>query len=175
MIDSGEGSIIRRRFFRGKLTLVGFGPMSCTCGEPIRLPPLGVTIQGASVATFEEHAPWNGLDFFHEQAFALLPEAWWRKFLLAKRIMTNEPQAIEVEVVEIDGAAPPAKVEHQEQAPQQWQNWQGRIRKLDSRWWPLWVLLGAIGVVLLLTVGLVIGIVFVIVQILGTILRAIFR
>ncbi len=89
--------------------------------------------------------------------------------------MTNEPQAIEVEVVAIDGAAPPAKVEHQEQAPQQWQSWQGRIRKLDSRWWPLWVLLGAIGVVLLLTVGLVLGIVFVIVQILGTILRAIFR
>ena len=89
--------------------------------------------------------------------------------------MTQESQAIEVEVVEIDGAAPPAKVEAQEQAPRQWQNWQGRIRTLDARWWPLWVLLGAIGVVLLLTVGLVIGIVFVILQILGALLRAIFR
>lgn len=89
--------------------------------------------------------------------------------------MTQESQAIEVEVVEIDGAAPPAKVEPQEQAPRQWQNWQGRIRTLDARWWPLWVLLGAIGVVLLLTVGLVIGIVFVILQILGALLRAIFR
>lgn len=88
--------------------------------------------------------------------------------------MTQEPQAIEVEVVEIDGAAPPAKMERQEEAPRQWQNWQGRIRKLDSRWWPLWVLLGAIGVVLILTVGLVVGIVFVIWRILSGIVRAIF-
>ena len=89
--------------------------------------------------------------------------------------MTQESQAIEVEVVEIDGAAPPAKVEPQEQAPRQWQNWQGRIRTLDSRWWPLWVLLGGIAVVLMLTVGLVIGFVFVIFRILGGILRALFR
>ena len=88
--------------------------------------------------------------------------------------MTQESQAIEVEVIEIDGAAPPAKVDRQEQAPRQWQNWQGRIRKLDSRWWPLWVLLGAIGVVLLLTLGLVLGIVFVIFRILSAILQAIF-
>lgn len=92
--------------------------------------------------------------------------------------MTNEPQAIEVEVVEIDGAAPLAKVESQEGRPrpwQDWQNWQGRVRQLDSRWWPLWVLLGVIVVGLVLTVGLVIGIVFVISRILGGILRAIFR
>ena len=92
--------------------------------------------------------------------------------------MTNEPQAIEVEVVEIDGAVPLAKVDSQKETPrsrQDWQNWQGRVRQLDSRWWPLWVLLGAIAVVLLLTVGLVIGIVFVIFRILGGILRAIFR
>ena len=88
--------------------------------------------------------------------------------------MTQEPQAIEVEVVEIDGAAPPAKVERQAEAPRQWQNLQGRIRKLDSRWWPLWVLLGAIGVVLILTVGLAVGIVFVIWRILSGIVRAIF-
>lgn len=92
--------------------------------------------------------------------------------------MTNEPQAIEVEVVEIDGAVPLAKVESQEGTPrsrQDWQNWQGRVRQLDSRWWPLWVLLGVIAVGLVLTVGLVIGIVFVISRILGGILRAIFR
>ncbi len=90
--------------------------------------------------------------------------------------MTQEPQAIEVEVVEIDGAAPPVRVERaRETQRQNWQNWQGRIRKLDSRWWPLWVVLGAIGVVLLLTVGLVVGVVFVIFQILSAILRAIFR
>lgn len=91
--------------------------------------------------------------------------------------MTNEPQAIEVEVVAIDGVAPPAKTESREATPRQWQdwqNWQGRIRQLDSRWWPLWVFLGVIAVALLLTVGLVIGIVFVIFRILGGILRAIF-
>jgi hypothetical protein len=94
--------------------------------------------------------------------------------------MTTEPQAIEVEVVEIDGAAPPATVERQPESPQrqqwhEWQNWQGQIRKLDSRWWPLWVFLGVIAVALLLTVGLVVGFVFVIFRILGGILRAIFR
>ncbi len=90
--------------------------------------------------------------------------------------MTNEPQAIEVEVVEIDGAAVPAKVKNLEQAPRQdWQKWQGRVRQLDSRWWPLWVFLGVIAVGLVLTVGLVIGGLFVIFRILGAILRAVFR
>ena len=94
--------------------------------------------------------------------------------------MTKESQAIEVEVVEIDGTAPPVKFEAQEKsAPQRqwqdWQQWQGRIRTLDSRWWPLWVLLGAVAVVLMLTVGLVVGIVFLIFQVVAGILRAIFR
>ncbi len=92
--------------------------------------------------------------------------------------MTNEPQAIEVEVVEIDGAAPPAKVEASEEAPRQrreWQQWQGRIRTLDSRWWPLWVFLGIIAVTLLLTVGVVVGIVFMIFRVLSGLIRAIFR
>ncbi len=90
--------------------------------------------------------------------------------------MTNEPQAIEVEVVEIDGVAPVVKPESQEQPPRQrqdWQHWQGRIRKLDSRWWPLWVVLGVIAVGLLLTVGLVVGIVFVIFGVVVRILRAV--
>ena len=91
--------------------------------------------------------------------------------------MTTPSQAIEVEVVEIDGAAPPAKFETPEaSAPRSsWQmDWQGRARKLDSRWWPLWVLLGAVAVVLLLTVGLVLGIIFVIFRILRGLIRAIF-
>ena len=86
--------------------------------------------------------------------------------------------AIEVEVVEIDGAAPPAKsAAPVESAPRQsWQvNWQGRARKLDSRWWPLWVLLGAVAVVLLLTVGLVLAIIFVIFSLLRGLVRAVSR
>lgn len=92
--------------------------------------------------------------------------------------MTTPSQAIEVEVVEIDGAAPSPKFEPREDAPrrQPWQlNWRGRALKLDSRWWPLWVLLGAVAVVLLLTVGLVLGVLFVIFGILRGIIRALFR
>ncbi len=88
--------------------------------------------------------------------------------------MTNEPQAIEVEVLEIDGAAPPAKVETGgESRPRQpWENWQGRVRQLDARWWPLWVFLGIIAVALLLTVGVVLGVIFLIFRIIRGILRA---
>lgn len=96
-------------------------------------------------------------------------------------MMTAEPQAIEVEVVEIDGAAPLAMTGRREEFPRPpqepppvWQHWQGRIRTLDARWWPLWVALGLVAVVLLLTVGLVIGVVYVIFRIIGSILRAIF-
>lgn len=97
--------------------------------------------------------------------------------------MTHDPQSIEVEVVEIDGAAPPARYhprdEPQAQPRPQWQDWQqqwqGRVRTLDSRWWPLWVVLGAIAVVLLLTFGLVIAVVFLIFRIISGFFRAIFH
>jgi len=45
---------------------------------------------------------------------------------------------------------------------------------LDSRWWPLWVFLGIIGVAILMTVGVVIGVIFVIFRIIKAILNAIF-
>ena len=92
-------------------------------------------------------------------------------------IMEKESQAIEVEVVEIDGVAPvPAATQeestgHSRQSWQDWQNWQGRVRKLDMRWLPLWIVLGAILLVLLLTVGLAIAIVFAIFRIIANILR----
>lgn len=87
--------------------------------------------------------------------------------------MTDEPQAIEVEVLEIDGAAPPAKVETggESQTRQPWDNWQGRVRQLDSRWWPLWVVLGTIALVLMLTVGVVLGAIFLIFRIIRGFLR----
>ncbi len=89
--------------------------------------------------------------------------------------MTDEPQAIEVEVLEIDGAAPPAKVESggESQSRQPWEKWQGRVRQLDARWWPLWVFLGIIAVALLLTVGVVLGVIFLIFRIIRGFLRAI--
>ena len=68
----------------------------------------------------------------------------------------NDP--IEVEVLEIDGAAPmPAEPSEPAQDPSWQKAWQGKVRTLDMRWWPLWVILGIAGVMLLLTVGLVVG------------------
>jgi len=87
--------------------------------------------------------------------------------------MTDEPQAIEVEVLEIDGAAPPAQVEtgREAQSRQPWENWQGRVRQLDARWWPLWLFLGIIALALMLTVGVVLGVIFLIFRIIRGFLR----
>lgn len=94
--------------------------------------------------------------------------------------MTQEPQAIEVEVVEIDEATPPARTADRDESPpgqtgNDWQQWQGRVRQLDARWWPLWVVLGAVAVALLLTVGVFLGVLFLIFRVIRGILRAIFR
>lgn len=90
--------------------------------------------------------------------------------------MTKETTEIEVEVLEIDGVAPAPPMENpQSQADwQDWRQWGGRVRRLDSRWWPLWVVLGLIALVLALTVGLVLGVVFLIFRIIGKIIRAVF-
>jgi len=77
----------------------------------------------------------------------------------------KESQAIEMEVLEIDGVVPAVKAERPpEGARPPWEKWQGRLRKLDRRWWPLWVLLGMVLLFLALTVGVVFGIVFVILR-----------
>ena len=89
---------------------------------------------------------------------------------------TRETEAIEVEVVEVDGIVQSSRSKPEEEArPQQdWRQWQGRVRTLDSRWWPLWVALGVIAVLLMLTVGVVVAVVFVIFRILIAIKRALF-
>ena len=93
--------------------------------------------------------------------------------------MTKEATEIEVEVVEIDGVTPvvpqPRAGETRPQGNwQDWRQWQGKVRTLDSRWWPLWVFLGIIALALFLTVGLVLAVIFLIVRIFLQILRAIF-
>ncbi len=92
--------------------------------------------------------------------------------------MTQESQAIEVEVVQIDGVAPPARAadapeRNARQQPRQ--NWQGRIRRFDGRWWPLWVVLAVVAVFLILTVGLVIGAIYLVLRIIGKVIRWITR
>jgi hypothetical protein len=94
--------------------------------------------------------------------------------------MTRESTDIEVEVVEIDGVAPAAPEPVADHNPprndwREWRQYSGRIRRLDSRWWPLWVILGIVGLALFLTVGLLIGVVFLIVGLLVKLLRAILR
>lgn len=88
----------------------------------------------------------------------------------------NDSQAIEVEVLEVDGVTVPPRPEV-EDAPRQdapWRQWQGQITRLDSRWWPLWVILGVLAVGLLLTFGLVIGVIYLIFRILAAMGRALF-
>lgn len=99
--------------------------------------------------------------------------------MLTHARMNQESSEIEVEVVEIDGVAPiitPETARHD--APQRgdwqdWHQWRGQVRSLDSRWWPLWVILGIIAISLLLTVGLVIGVIILIVRLCLKIIRAI--
>ncbi len=95
--------------------------------------------------------------------------------------MTQDATEIEVEVVEIDGVAPasPQQSHSAEENPRRssadWRQWQGRVTRLDSRWWPLWVVLGIIALALLLTVGVVIGAILLVFRILQALVRAIQR
>ncbi|OYU43347.1 MAG: hypothetical protein CFE44_18910 [Burkholderiales bacterium PBB4] len=86
----------------------------------------------------------------------------------------NEP--IEMEVLAIDDAAPPhPKPETQPEPDPAWRQWQGRVKRLDARWWPLWVVLGVIVVFLVLTVGVVFGAILLIVKIVSGIIGGIVR
>ena len=94
--------------------------------------------------------------------------------------MTKEATEIEVEVVEIDGVAPiapqaPAGGSRPQKPWQDWRKWTGKVRTLDSRWWPLWTILGIIAVVLLLTAGLLLAVVFLVVRLFIRIAQAILR
>ena len=80
----------------------------------------------------------------------------------------NEAVTVEVEVTEVDGVRVDAGTASPEtgsrtkpgSGPAAWAGWRGSVRSLDSRWWPLWVLLGIIVVVLALTVGLALAAVY---------------
>ena len=83
------------------------------------------------------------------------------------------PDTIEAEVLEIDGS-PPANPPEPEAAPRRddpWQAMRGRVIKLDRRWWPLWVLLGIVALVLALTVGVVVAAVVIVLKLIGGVLR----
>lgn len=98
--------------------------------------------------------------------------------LHARRIVIpQEPQEIEVDVVEVDGipVEPRPQANHNEHTANtpQWQKWAGRARQLPAFWWPVWVLLGIIGVALLLTVGLVVAVIYAVFHLIQRVIRSI--
>jgi len=81
-----------------------------------------------------------------------------------------------MEVLAIDDAAPPhPKPESTPEPDPAWRQWQGRVKQLDARWWPLWVVLGVIVVFLVLTLGVVFGAILLIAKIARGILGGIGR
>ena len=96
--------------------------------------------------------------------------------------MTEEPTTIEVEVLEIDGQPAPPAAESRQKPPQggrwpqgagHWRGWSASLSRLDRRWWPLWVLLALVGVVLLVIVGLVAACVWIVFAFARALLRAV--
>lgn len=87
----------------------------------------------------------------------------------------NDP--IEVEVLEVDGVAPQPPVDETppEQSRSWQQGWQGRVKQLDMRWWPLWVILGVIALGLLLTVGVIVGVLLLVVKVIGGLVGSLLR
>ena len=79
--------------------------------------------------------------------------------------MSGSEQTIEAEVVEIDGIAVEPKSVRKESAKgapwAQWGNFQGRVKRLDARWMPLWIVLGFIALVAFVAIGMVAAVLFV--------------
>ena len=120
--------------------------------------------------------PLEGRGFFPVQTIRVATRGIGVKIACVLHDTKNDTQAIEVEVLEVDGITVPPRPEV-EDAPRQdapWRHWQGQITRLDSRWWPLWVILGVFAVGLLLTVGLVIGVIYLFLRALAALGRAIF-
>jgi hypothetical protein len=90
----------------------------------------------------------------------------------------NEP-TIEAEVVEIDGVSVEPKPVREESAKgtpwAQWGTWQGRVKQLDARWWPLWIILGFMALVMFVAIGMVAVVLFVTYRIFAGLLNGIAR
>lgn len=97
---------------------------------------------------------------------------------------SDPPVTLEVEVTEIDGitrTTPPPEqppshgnVRPADPAEGTWSRAGRYVRTLDARWWPLWIFLGAIALVLALTVGLALAVVFLIFRAIVAVARWIF-
>ncbi|MBK1827192.1 hypothetical protein [Haloferula rosea] len=81
------------------------------------------------------------------------------------------PETLEAEVIEIDGKAP-EPAENRSSSESYSERARQMVFQLDRRWWPLWLVLGVVAVALLLTVGVVVGVFFLIVTMVKRILLA---
>jgi hypothetical protein len=100
----------------------------------------------------------------------------------------NHQPAIEVEVVEIDGATPPPArpasdalarddAQDESRSGQSWTNWQrwpGQARMLHPAWWPVLIIGGGILLALFLTIGLCAAVLLLFYRIIRGALRALF-
>ena len=100
----------------------------------------------------------------------------------------REP-AIEVEVLEIDGAAPPPPRaasgaldgidDGDDSRPghswTNWQRWPGQVRTLHPLWWPVLIVGGGILLAGFLALGVLLGVLFIIYRIVRGLLRALFE
>ncbi len=83
--------------------------------------------------------------------------------------MERENATIEAEVVEIDGVTVDSRPDDFERSEKRvsWYSWQGKVKTLDARWWPLWLILGFIALVLIVAIGMcaaVIGLIYLMIK-----------
>jgi len=74
--------------------------------------------------------------------------------------MSHEEPTIEAEVVEIDGISIQSEIPHQERSRgssephSAWRSWQGKVKAVDARWWPLWLILGFLLLIIVVAIGM---------------------
>lgn len=82
------------------------------------------------------------------------------------------PETLEAEVIEIDGKAPEPVPQEQGSSGSYSERARQVVLKLDRRWWPLWVVLGMVAVALMATLGLVLGVVYLVFSLIRGVIRA---
>ena len=87
--------------------------------------------------------------------------------------MSAVPDTIEAEVLEIDGSPAPVAAPHvrPQGASDAWRSLQGKVFRIDKRWWPLWILLGLVAAVVFAVVAVFVAIFLMAAKLVGGILR----
>lgn len=94
--------------------------------------------------------------------------------------MSKDAGEIEVEVVELENRPPASDhgrnhTQASAQGRQAWPQWRGRLRRIDTKWWPLWVIPGLGVLILLAAASLLIGALLAFFLCVRHLLRLIFR